>query len=204
MRIAAPAVLALALALTAGCSSEPVPTIAAGPPPTTAAAPTTDSTFGDQTLSPRGNRVKAIGQPGAVLNPGVTDPVLEFRVDGIRQNADCEADGYTDNPENGQFLAVDVYARTTPEYNPTTNDTEFLGAGYSWSVVTADGVRHNVDTGPAFGCSPSSRRNLSGLTPGITVSGTLLLDAPTDLAGAVVTVTAFGTPGGWEWAVPVA
>lgn len=130
-------------------------------------------------------------------------PVLEFRLDGLRPDAECEADGYTDEPQNGQFLAVDLYARTTPEYDPQVSDTGIFSA-YSWTVVTADGVRHQVDTGPAFGCSPRSGQNLGNLTPGITVSGTFLLDAPADLGGAVLVLQSALTDGGWEWAIPAA
>lgn len=198
-----PALVVFALLALAGCSAPaPAPTIESGPPPptTTSAAPTASS-FGDQTESVRGNLVKTLGQPAAVTD-SVAGVVLEFRVDDIRQAAPCEAQGYTDEPENGQFVAVDIYARTSPAFDPTMNDTEFLNAGYSWAIVTADGVRHTVDTGPAYGCSPSSRSNLAGLTPAITVTGTVYLDAPTELNGAVVTLSNATTPGGWEWAVP--
>lgn len=193
------ALTALSIGVLTACSDEPdpVPTIDAGPPPTTTAAPAAGS-FGDQTRSPRGNLVKEIGQPGAV-NDDVVGIVLEFRVDSITQNAPCQAEGYTDEPENGQFLAVDVFATTTPAFDPTMQDTSFLGT--SWTVVTADGVRHNVSTGPAIGCSQSS--NLLNLTPAITVTGTVLLDAPTDLDGAVVILSNALVDGGWEWAVPI-
>lgn len=187
----------------AGCADEPTPTIAAGPPASTVptgAPPTANPTFGDQTRNTRNNLVKSVGQPGAVTNEG-GEPVLEFRVDAIRQNADCAADGYSDVPENGQFLAVDLFARTTPDYDTQSSDTGIFSA-YSWTVVTADGVRHVVDTGPAFGCSPRSGQNLGNLTPGITVSGTFLLDAPTDLTGAVLVLQSALTEGGWEWPVP--
>lgn len=205
MRIAA-AILTLLVAALTGCSAEPTPSISAGPPPTTttAAAPTTSSLFGSTTRNARGNLVKLVGQPAAIGSTQGNEPVIEFRVDAIRQNAPCEADGFTDESENGQFLALDVFAQTTAEFDPSIDSTEFLHAGYTWAVVTMNGVRHSVDTGSAFACSPSSRSNLAGLSPAITVTGTVYLDAPADLAGAVVTLSTFPGEGGWEWAVPAA
>jgi hypothetical protein len=206
MRRTAPALLIL-LAL-AGCSTEPpAPTIPAGPPPSTSAAPTTPpSSFGSQESNARGNLVKALGQPAAMTASTANGDVrtVEFRVDAIRQRERCAAEGYTDEPTNGQFLAVDVYASTTPEFDPTRDDTGFLGGGYAWTVVTADGVRHTVDTAEAYSCSPRSRENLNGLTAAVTVSGTVLLDAPADLAGAVLVLRPGAADGGWEWAIPAA
>lgn len=204
MRGAALVVLALsAVTLTACAAPQPAPTIATGPPPATTTTPAPTGSFGEQTVSERNNLVKQLGQPAAVTNP--TDGiVLEFRVDDIRQGVPCEAQGYSDDPENGQFIAVDIYAKTTPQYDTAENDNEFLAGAYSFAIVTADGVRHRVDTGAALTCAPASQRNLAGLTPGITVTGTVYLDGPTELDGAVVTLTNSLVPGGWEWTVPAA
>jgi len=192
--------LAAGLALLAGCSDDaPTPTIPAGPPPAMTTPPA--SSYGDQDRNERGNLVKTIGQPGAI-QAASGDIALEFRVDAIRQNAECQADGYIDQPENGQFLAVDVFAKSTPAFRTSEQDTEFLNAGYNWSVVTGDGVRHTVDTGPAFGCSPSSRDNLGSLTPSVTVSGTVYLDAPANLQGALLVLSSPVLEGGWEWQIP--
>lgn len=208
MRLFGRVLLIVSALAIAGCADQPTPTIPAGPAPvtapTTSAAPTVDPTFGDQTPNSRGNLVKMLGQPAAQTVDTSSDPVLEFRVDDIRQNAECEADGYTDEPDNEQFLAVDVFARTTPQFDPATSDSSLLSA-YNWTVVTADGVRHLVDTGPAYGCSPRSGQNLGNLTPGITVTGTFLLDAPADLNGAVLVLQSpLMTDGGWEWPIPAA
>jgi hypothetical protein len=156
----------------------------------------------DQTRNARGNVTTQLGQPAAQVNEGIDGPVLQFRVDAIRPDAPCQADGDTESPENGQFLALDVHATTSARYDPAFDDGEMLASGRSWSVVTADGVRHDVDTGAAWACSPTSRQNLQALTSAVTVSGTLYLDAPEDLDGAVVVLRPPLSDLGWEWAVP--
>lgn len=194
--------LALLALVVAGCS-DAAPDTADGldlPAASATAAPTTAA---GPSRTARGNVLKEIGATASLVDETDTT-ILEFRVDGIRQGADCQAEGFTEEPQNGQFVAVDVVGKTAPVYQPDANDTELLGGGYNWSVVTADGVRHVVDTGPAYTCAPSSRRSLENLTPGITVMGTVYLDAPADLSGAVVTLTSALLEGGWEWQVPAA
>ncbi|MFC5996270.1 hypothetical protein ACFQE5_18875 [Pseudonocardia hispaniensis] len=135
------------------------------------ATATAHPTFGDQTTNSRGNLSKSIGQPAAMLN-AAGDRTVEFRVDAIRTGAKCATNGYTEKPQNGQFVALDIFATTHPVFDPTSDDAEFLTAGYAWPVVTADGMRHIVDTTPAWSCSPPNRKNLGGLR-GLTVQGTV-------------------------------
>jgi hypothetical protein len=200
-----PALLVLAAALILAACSPPAPTpgIEAGPPPSTSAAPATPtSSYGSAVRNERGNLPKAIGQPAGTFAPDNTTITLDFRVDAIRQNQECAAETYSEDPINGQFLALDVYAKTTPAYKVGQDDPQLLAAGYSWSVVTADGVRHTVDTDAAWACSPASRKNLDNLTPSVTVTGTVYLDTPADLTGGVVVLRSPASDGGWEWSIP--
>lgn len=194
------------VAVLAACSSPPTPTIAAGPPATATAratpTPAPAATYGSSTRNERGNLLKNLGQPAGTTAGDNTTVTLDFRVDAIRQHEDCAASGFTEEPVNGQFLGLDLFAKTTAAYTAGQDDTELLVSGYSWSVITADGVRHNVDTSEAWVCSPASRKNLGGLSPSVTVMGTIFLDAPADLAGAVVVLRPPGRSDGWEWQIP--
>ena len=63
-----------------------------------------------------------------------------------------------------------------------------LNGDQNWTVVTADGVRHTSGF-EAFACAPASSKNLGSLKPSITVKGTIYVDAPKDLNGAVVVLS---------------
>ena len=145
--------------------------------------------------SERGNVVK---KPGEVAGFGPTndDIAVTFAVDKITVDPKCTS-GYSQKPENGHFVRVDLRAETKP--------TMPLDRGYSigsfdFTTVGPDGLtEQNISTGSGFMCLDSSEQFPSTINPGSKYRGAIVLDTKNP-AGVLVYRPAFmfGT-GGWDW-----
>lgn len=137
----------------------------------------------------------AIGRVASIMNAsGQTAAV--FQVDDIASGRSCLASGPSVAPANGQYLAISLFVEVTVAFDASQH---FFADG--WAIVTRDGVHHSVITEQSVACSPPGLDALSHLTPNKPVQVGLLLDAPVDLNGAVLTLQS-PSAGGWVWQIP--
>jgi hypothetical protein len=192
-RLLAVAVLALA---GTGCAGG-----AGGPAP-----PVTGT--GLQELSPdpdrpnaRGNIPATVGTPvefGAASD-GDDTPLQSVVVDAITAGAPCLADGYlAEQPENGQFVRLDLTVTTGPAYDSTmASGLPSLLTG--WSLVGPDGEPSpGIGTYPAYVCADGGGAVLSAMRPDRTYDAVVYVDVPVDLAGTAL-VLGGGSEPGREW-----
>ncbi|NMH97295.1 hypothetical protein [Pseudonocardia acidicola] len=188
------AVATAALVLTA-CSDSPPASNPPAPNVPTAAPPTT--TAAALPKSERGLTIKQVGQPAGWTTADGSTQEVTFVIDKITVDPKCEA-SYSQKPENGHFVRVDIRAETT-----TAMETN---AGYAispseWAVVGPDGVTESsVASGPSFSCLRSSDMfPTDPLTPASKYRGSIVLDTRSTSGTLTFRPGFFGGSGGWEW-----
>jgi signal peptidase I len=137
----------------------------------------------------------AIGRIASIMTAGGQTAVV-FRVDNIASGRSCLASGPSVAPANGQYLEISLFIEATSVFDTSQH---FFADG--WAIVTRDGVQHSAVTEQSVACSPPGHDALSHLTPNKPVQVGLLLDAPVNLNGAVLTLHS-PADGGWEWEIP--
>ncbi len=175
-----------ATATTAATSTVTLPP---EPSPTTEAAPEpTDD------RNARGNREMALKEEGTVTAADGSE-LMVLAVDNIRVDPKCNS-GFSDPPENGHFIALDLRVSTGPAHEEleyislSSQDFDYIGpAGVT---VTA------VDTATSSYCLADDELfPYNFFRPSSQYRGALVLDVP----GATGTVVYYppNSEGGFEW-----
>lgn len=171
----------------------PSATAASAAPSATPSASAAKST---SPTSPRGNRIKALGEnAGLCADMQCSSDVLTFAVDSIAVDAQC-TERFAQPPTNGHLIVVALRVSTSPELKP--QDAAGLFNPYAFSVVGPDGVTETgLVTSSTYGCLAEGQRMPDSLAPGSQYRGTIVLDSKS--ASGVVQLRAGGQTGGWEW-----
>ena len=149
-------------------------------------------------ISPRGNRVAALGEEVALASEGDT-VTATVTVDRVTVDAPCTGDyPVQDAPENGHFVRLDVRAATVPtDYPGGVSDVSFSNSYMKF--IGPDGVTFNgpLGTFPASTCLDQSEQLPSTLGPGQQFAGSIIVDVPAT-SGTIVHENLMGGSG-IEW-----
>ncbi len=149
-------------------------------------------------ISPRGNRVAALGEevPLAAEGDTVTATVT---IDEVTVDAPCTGDyPAQDGPENGHFVRLDLRAATVPtDYPGAVSDVSFNNSYMRF--IGPDGVTFNgpLGTFAAFSCLAESEQLPSTLGPGQQFAGSIMIDVPATSGTIIYENTTGGS--GIEW-----
>lgn len=169
-----------------------------GPGPTTTTqsqAQGSSSSPAQAGMSPRGNVVTPIGEPGGLGDPtAVSWTVTKIAVDGP-----CPDDSSA-TPQNGHFVIVSLDVSTSPAYRVGDLVTNFTPGG-AWTVVGPDN-RVQIDPGTAASAACAAPPAHFELEPDAKHQFTLAFDTK-DQTGVVqfrpTTWQGHAVENGWEW-----
>lgn len=194
--------VALVLAVTAcgGSSDDEAGVVTTVPSVRTSAAPTTApvaSPDAGALLNERGNVVKAIGEPGAMLrSPDPDAPViLTFAVEDFVINPECDS-GYEQAPVTANFLGIAIRVETTADYDPRElrKFSEF-----DFSILQPDGTPLPDVIGNGQICfAEENELSHRRFGPGQQYEGWIVLDMP--IRRGTLVYRPADQPHGWEWA----
>lgn len=150
--------------------------------------------------SPRGNVIKALGEPGAITTEEGA-PLVNFAVNSIFVDVPCTGQ-FATPAENGHFVVLDVTIETTPELgivesSPTTFDMNPA----MFKFVGANGTTFNGNLGSngSYSCLPDEQMlPSSGIGPAEKVTGKVVLDVP-ETTGVLIYKSYLISGSGWEW-----
>lgn len=146
----------------------------------------------DGERSDRGNLVVAAGDTGYIVNAN-EEEVLQFTVKSIKPTK-CNGQ-WADPAENGQFVAVEMDAVASKDFQPY----DAMLSSYQWTYYSDKGTRFNGDLGSSAShyCLDEAEVIPSDLGPGDKVTGKVVLDVPDGTKGMLVFEPASGN--GFEY-----
>lgn len=125
--------------------------------------------------------------------------MVAFTVNEIIVDIPC-TEPFTQPPENGHFVALDVSVETSP--NMLTSDLiqEFSMSPWDFQAIAPNGVTSNAgaDSFATIGCLDDSVLLPGTIGPGEAAKGLVLLDVA-DPAGVLI-FRDYQTDSGWEYA----
>jgi hypothetical protein len=157
-------------------------------------------------LTANGGIPLEVGTAGVINFPDSEKPAVQFTVTDITRDPTCTADPtQVLSPENGQFVAVTMTFVLDPDYlSIMTSGGNMRVSTDSW-IGFLDDKSQVISTDAGNSCNPEEEQ-IPDLTPGTTVSGTIVLDltaqttavswSPSDVTSVDPGITR------WEWALP--
>lgn len=149
--------------------------------------------------SPRGNLIKAIGEPAGQSDQITKKQIVNFTVNAITVDAPCTG-SYPSPSENGHFVVLDVVAETLPELAESSYPKFDINPA-NFQFVGANGTTFNGNLGTAgsYSCLADAERfPMNGMGPAEKVAAKVVIDVP-ETTGTLV-YKSLGSLAGWEWA----
>jgi hypothetical protein len=149
--------------------------------------------------SPRGNIIKAIGEPAGQSDQITKKQTVNFTVNAITVDAPCTG-AYPSPAENGHFVVLDVVAETLPELGESSYPKWDINPS-SFQFVGASGTTFNGNLGTmgSYSCLADAEEfPMAGMGPAEKVSAKVVVDVP-ETTGTLV-FKSLGSMSGWEWA----
>ncbi|WP_131105760.1 hypothetical protein [Ornithinimicrobium sufpigmenti] len=158
--------------------------------------------FGPQTIhDERGTLLKRTGQWAGLRDDEDTVTDAVFRITRIDPDLRCTAEDAAE-PVNGRFIGLQVEVQTSPQLGQTGSRATFNLHPEQFTAVLPDGQTEGRLLGEGRTCLPRDEYLPDAVTAGMSVSGTLVLDAPEEAEAIVLEGLPFRSMRGWEWNLP--
>lgn len=148
--------------------------------------------------SPRGNLIKALGQPAGQSDSITKKQTVNFIINSITVDPPCTGP-YPQPSEKGHFVVLDASIETLPEL-AEAGYPKFDLSPHGFQFVGANGTTYNgnLTSGASYGCLPEGEvLPINGVGPAEKVTGKIVLDVP-EATGTLV-FKSMGELSGWEW-----